>query len=156
MMTVDDLIVHPSRAPAANALAALNQACISSANAPETEEFLRALDEACDEAGIDFAFAASHCGNETNLFRDDLFKLRRNPAGLGVTGEPGVLGPLFPSYRAAARFYVAELLMKLRRPLGSFANARADAPDRFDRVQAVVNGSEGTFPVIRRIRDLNQ
>jgi hypothetical protein len=156
MMTIDDLIVHHSRAPAADALAGLSQAGVSSANDPETEEFLRALDEACDEAGIDFAFAASHCGNETNLFRDDLFKQRRNPAGLGVTGQPGVLGPVFPSYPAAARFYIAELLMKLRRPLGSFASARADAPDRFDRVQAVVNGSEGTFPAIRRIRDLNQ
>jgi hypothetical protein len=155
MMTPDDLIVSAARATAADALAGLRRAGISSADDRKTATFLRALEEACSAAGIDFAIAASHCGNETTLFTDEHFRVRRNPAGIGIPG-PGVLGPTFPSYRAAARFYVGELLMKLRKDASAFADARAAFPQKWDDVAALVAGSEGPFPAVVRIRDLNQ
>jgi hypothetical protein len=155
MMTPDDLIIFPSRATAADALAGLKRAGISSANDRNTADFLRALEKACGEAGIDFAIAASHCGNETTLFTDVPFRERKNPAGIGITG-PGVPGPTFPSYTAAARFYVGELVMKLRRDASAFADARAAVPQKWDAVAAIVGGSEGPFPSVTRIRDLNQ
>jgi hypothetical protein len=149
-----DHLFAPSRVTAAQAIAGL-EAAVQSID-DKDRQFLTELVKACDEAGIDAAIAVSHCGNETDLFRDANWNTRLNPAGIGITGEPGVLGPVFPSARAAARFYVALLLLKLRRggDIGAFEAERATAPAAFDGTRSFAR--DPTFPVVTTLDDLRR
>lgn len=119
-------------------------------------DFLEHLERACIRGSVDFAVAAMHCANETSIFRSAAFLERRNPAGIGITGEPGKLGPTFPSYEGAAYFYVAELLLKTTGSPGPFAFARDYAQDKYDVVLRLIRGSDGPFPEVIRISDLNR
>lgn len=152
MMRVTDRLLAPSRASATRAIAGLEAAVIS-VDAKD-REFANALAAACIEAGIDFAIAYAHCGNETNLFRDGAWNVRLNPAGIGITGEPGQVGPDFPSATAAARFYVALLLLKIcgGGEIGAFEAERETAPSTFDRTRAFAQ--DATFPTVTALDHL--
>jgi hypothetical protein len=156
-LKTSDRIAYPSRAnyrATWDGLAALNL--------PRNDavaQFLGALDEACEEAGIDFAIAAAHVCNETDWLRDTDFTRDRNPAGIGHPDNASG-GIVFPSFRAGARFYVGELCLKLRRSTDWYVRG-ADTiftPDMFAKwndVRAMVDGALGTFPRVERIHDLN-
>lgn len=152
MMRTTDSIVYPSRATANEAYQGVRK--IYGTDPPwHVGDFLLALEGDCAEASLDFAVVASHAANECDIWRDRNWRDKFNAFGIGITG-PGVAGVTFPSPEACAQFAVAEYLMKLRRPLGRFADARQFAPVKFDRVAAIVKRAD--FPKVERIRDLNQ
>ena len=132
-----DLLIYPSRVQTSDVLAGLQRTLGFIPD--EAREWLPELEAASLEGDVDFAYSSSHSANETDFFRNPkYFKGRKNGFGIGVTGEPGVDGPVFPSWMACARFYVAELRMKLRLPVGAFADARQYAPQKYDDVAALV------------------
>lgn len=152
IMQVTDPLVAPSRAYDVEAVVGL-EAAVHAVD-DKDRVFAFALERACNEAGVDFFLAYSHCANETDLFRVEAWNKRLNPAGIGITGEPGKLGPTFPDARAAARFYVALLLLKIRRgnAIGAFEAERATAPEQFDGTRAHAQSLD--FPVVDRLDDL--
>jgi hypothetical protein len=153
-MTVDDLIATDTqRATTADALAGLK----SLGDVHNIDEaFSLSLEEACLQGGIDFAIAYSHCANETAYFTDPDFRVDKNPAGIGHP-DGAERGIAFESYRAGARFYVGEMLLKLRKPIPpALSDARSYAPAKWDQVERVVGGSHGPFPIVRTIDDLNE
>lgn len=66
--------------------------------------------ETCEPVGLDPFFAVVQLSHETG-FLDSFWsqRPRRNPAGLGVTGAPGV-GLSFPSWKVAVPAHVGRLL----------------------------------------------
>src|SRR5262245_32472618 len=112
MLNVTDKLSSASRVTGEEATAALEREV--GGLGEHDREFALALAAACNEVRIDFAIAYSHCANETNIFRDDNWNQRLNPAGIGIDGVPGHNGPTFPNATASARFYVALLLLKIR------------------------------------------
>lgn len=152
-MTVDDFIATTrQRATTADALAGL-KTVVTVTNMDES--FALSLDEASRQGGIDFSIAYAHCANETNYFRDDDFTRDKNPAGIGHP-DSSTRGIVFESFRAGARFYVGEMLLKLRMPIPpALADARSYAPAKWDQVERIVGGSHGPFPQVSIIDDLN-
>ncbi|HKG25601.1 MAG TPA: hypothetical protein VKB09_08120 [Thermomicrobiales bacterium] len=152
MLNVTDRLSSASRVTGEEAIAALEN--VVGGLGDHDREFASALAAACNEVGIDFAIAYSHCANETNIFRDDNWNVRLNPAGIGIDGVPGHDGPTFPNATAAARFYVALLLLKIRQGagVGAFEAARATAPGFFDGTRGFAQ--DPTFPTVRILDDL--
>jgi hypothetical protein len=152
-LQTSDKIFYPSRLTKDAAIQAV--ARVYGYDPPTAvRDHLTELDKVCNQVGIDYAYAVAHSANETDIFRDQTYFLnRRNGFGIGVTGEPGVLGPLFPSYAAMDFFFVAEMLLKTKRPLGIFTEARQYAPEKYDAVKQLVG--DPTFPSVSRLRDLN-
>jgi hypothetical protein len=152
MMQVTDRLFAPSRVTAEEAIAALDREVGGLGDHDRT--FARALAAACNETGIDFAIAYSHCGNETNLFTDDNWNVNLNPAGIGIDGVPGHTGPVFPDATASARFYVALLLLKISKgdDVGAFETERDTAPTFFDGTREFAQ--DPTFPTVTTLDDL--
>jgi N-acetylmuramoyl-L-alanine amidase len=152
MMQVTDRLIAPSRVTAEDAIAALDREVGGLGDHDRT--FARALEAACNEVGIDFTIAYSHCGNETNLFTDDNWNVNLNPAGIGIDGVPGHTGPVFPNATASARFYVALLLLKINKgdDVGAFEAEQATAPTFFDGTRAFAQ--DPTFPTVTTLDDL--
>lgn len=149
-LKTSDLIVFESRCQTSDVVAGLRRVL---GKVPDhAEEFLSELEAACLEAELDFAVLASHGANECNYFRDARFQQRRDAFGIGKTG-PGVEGAAFDSYKDAARFAVAEYLLKLRRRLGVFVDERDSYPEKYDRVRRLT--MQDNWPNVARISDLN-
>lgn len=151
-MQITDPIAGASRATGSQAAVALSRVVVAVAS--WDREFATALDNACAVAGVDFAIAYAHCANETDYFRSAYWNENLNPAGIGITGEPGETGPVFPSAAKAARFYVALLLLKLKKggDVGFLEAERATAPSYFDGTRAFAR--DPSFPTVRTLGDL--
>src|SRR5215204_934911 len=152
MRTTDTIATTEQRATTADALAGLKR-IVTVHNADEA--FALALEEACIQGGIDFAVAFAHGANECDFYRDTDYTRDNNAFGIGHpdSAEGGIR---FGTKRECARFYVGEMLLKLRMPIPkALEDARAYAPVKWDGVEAVVGGAVGPFPVVRRIEDLN-
>lgn len=154
-LAVTDLIAFPSRADADSAISGLAR---STGNQPtlQTANFLVALAFACDESTIDFAIAASHCANETDLFRDTDWTNDLNCAGIGNTDGSG--GIVFPDVRTSARFYCGEMCLKLKISTDwmgaiTFARFTPQISAKWMSVKALV--SLPSFPVVTQIQHLN-
>lgn len=153
MMRIDDSITATTqRAIYADAMDGLRRRGKASWRA---SIFLHELEEACIEGGVDFAFAAAHACNEADWLLDPGAVAENNYFGIGHP-DNAKGGIQFGSIRAGARFYVGELLLKLRKPIPpSLADARSYAVAKWDQVERIVGGSLGTFPPVRTIADLN-
>lgn len=153
MRTSDAISVTTQRATATEALNGL-AAIVAVTN--QDQAFALALEEACVQGGVDFAFAYSHGANESDYFRDVDFTRDNNAFGIGHPDD-AVGGVVFDGVRACARFYVGELLLKLRRPIPkAIEDARSYAPGKWDQVERVVGGALGPFPTVTTIADLNK
>jgi hypothetical protein len=153
MITADDFIEYKSRATVEQAIVGLNS--ILGFVPVGAKEFLTFLGQYCNEVGLDFACVASHAANECDYFQDDRFKNRHDAFGIGKTG-PGVEGAFFDNYDDAAFFAVVEYMQKLRMSISNDwrLKARSINPNKFDRVANLINSGE--FPIVKRIKDLNQ
>jgi hypothetical protein len=66
--------------------------------------------DTCEPVGLDPFFAVVQMSHETGFLNSFWSQRpRRNPAGLGVTGPPGV-GLSFPSWKVASQAHVGRLL----------------------------------------------
>lgn len=150
-LNATDKLVARSRVTADEAIDGLI-AAVQTIDAKD-REFAVALADACTEVNVDFALAFSHCANETNFFRSRFWNEHLNPAGIGITGEPGVTGPTFPSATKAARFYIALILLKLRGSgdIGAFEAERETAPSFFDGTRTFAR--DPTFPHVVTLDD---
>jgi hypothetical protein len=155
MMRVSDRLIYPSRANANDAFQGLRSALTD--DPPQAiGSFLIDLEEACKEGGLDFSIAAAHGANESDWYRDPGAWQERNFFGIGHP-DGAERGIVFDSFRAGARFYVGEMLLKLRKPIPpALADARSYAPKKWDQVEGVVGGAHGPFPIVRTIDDLNE
>jgi hypothetical protein len=154
-LTPNDLISYPSRATAAQATTGLQRILGAHNVTDEDNQFIRDTFQASEEGGVDFAFAIAHAMNETDWLQDPDYTEGNNGWGIGHD-DNATTGTAFPSKRACARFYVVELLLKMRRPIpASLSDARSYAPKRYDEIVRIVGGSMGPFPNVERIKDLN-
>jgi hypothetical protein len=80
--------------------------------------------------GIDASIVVAHGSHETNYFRSDWWRYRKNPAGMGVTGDPqqNSESPRFATGVEAARAHVAHYVLyatgTIKSPLSSADDPR--------------------------------
>jgi len=152
LKTSDTIATTKQRATTADALAGLKK-IVTVTNADEA--FALALEEACIQGGIDFAFAFAHACNEADWLRDPDYVRDNNGWGIGHPDNASG-GIVFESKRAGARFYVCELLLKMRIDIPfSLKDGPSYAPNKWQQVKSIVGGSNGPFPNVRTISDLN-
>jgi hypothetical protein len=154
MMKTGDRIAYPSRATVNDAYQGVRR--IYGTDPPRAVgTFLTALDAYCTRHGLDFAILAAHSSNETDYWRDDRFRARRDGFGIGKTG-PGVEGAAFDSYDDAAFFAVFEYRVKLGHApiLNDWSRAAGIYREKVDRLSRIV--SRPDWPKVERIEDLNR
>lgn len=111
------------------------QAWITKHNASAPTDFAATLVNQCSQAGLNADLCAAQVMHETGWLTSDWFVNHRNPAGVGVTGQPGV-GSTFPTIEAGIHAYLAHLLTYC---LGSANPWKADDP----RYQAAISAGYG-------------
>ena len=100
----------------------------------------------CALSGLNSDLCMAQCCHETGFFSSDWFVNHRNPAGVGVTGQPGV-GITFPTVEAGLHAYVAHLLTYID---GASNPLKADDPRYADTLSSDMFGKAHT------IQDLEQ
>lgn len=102
----------------------------------------------CTAAGVDPLLVVTQLVLETaNLDSFWSQRPRRNPAGIGVTGAPGV-GVSFPSWDQAVPAHVGRLLAYTI-PKGSGTNPQRELIDEALRVRALPDSRRGCAPTIQ-------
>jgi hypothetical protein len=109
-ITADTTLLAPTRATLAQAQAYLLSQPNGSHSAAEVEEIVRLYFETAEPVGLDPCLVVAQMVHETGFLSSFWSQApRRNPAGIGVTGEPGA-GIAFPSWPVAVRAHIGRLL----------------------------------------------
>jgi hypothetical protein len=106
VITADAPILAPS-------IGTLEQALRFADRDPVAVEYLQELWRLCSLFGMSFSILAAQSAHETARWTSYWWKTRRNPAGLGITGDPNqdAASPTFSSGKDAARAHVAHMLV---------------------------------------------
>lgn len=110
MLTPNDLILFPrQRVTVQQLLRAIGPDKLTT----EIVEYTYELVWICRAVGVDAAIAFVQAHHETGGFTSDWWLYRRNPAGMGITGDPKQESgsPKFATGAEAARAQVAHLLL---------------------------------------------
>jgi hypothetical protein len=151
VITADSPILAPS-------IGTLEQALRFADRDPVAVEYLQELWRLCSLFGMSFSILAAQSAHETAGWTSYWWKTRRNPAGLGITGDPNqdAASPAFSSGKDAARAHVAHMLVYTLGASQASALWRQvlgrDIAEDDPRYRAVI--AAGWAGTVRTIRDL--
>lgn len=149
-------LLAPPRATLTQAAGHLTSRPTGAYTAADVRRIARRYFDAAGPAGLDPLLAVAQMALETgNLTSHWSQPPRRNPAGIGVTGAPG-MGLSFPDWRSAVRAHVGRLLAYAL-PIGKEDDAQRSLidealgwrplPDRYRGIAPTLAGLAGTWAV---------
>lgn len=124
------------------------------ARRPDSERIVERVFTLCANAGVDFALAMSRIADETgalngpSFFVSDIYRLRLNIGGLGVT-DGGDEGLSFDTPERAADAYMAHLFTYILKPTYNILGVTKDDDPRFDATPVAWRGSVKTLDDLR-------
>jgi uncharacterized protein YraI len=106
---VTNTIIGPSRGSAAQAIAFARR--VGAGRMDEVERYINEIYRYAPQIGFDPAILVAQSALETGYWKSDWWRLRLNPAGLGITGDPAQESgsPIFASGTMAARAQMAHM-----------------------------------------------